>query len=44
MIIMFIVLFHSESFGEEAHNTRKKSPVCFKRKGSIKPTQSSLLC
>ena len=36
--------FHSESFGEEAHNKRKKSSVCFKRKGSTKQTQSSILC
>ena len=35
--------FHSESFGEEAHNTRKKVSVCFKRKGSTKQTQSSIL-
>ena len=35
--------FYSESFGEEAHNTRKKVSVCFKRKGSTKQTQSSIL-
>ena len=43
-IICMFPFFHSESFGEEAHNTRKESSVCFKRKGSTKQTQPSILC